>query len=169
MSTKLPPNGLQTLILDRKRDRSYVQLEKDCGGKPTKSNLQRLASEPIKDMPTTDVLRGLAKGLNVRVGEVVRAAAVSVGLPMVGASPDDLVIEDGALLPHESQQALLDTAANMLWWKEQVEETKTAEFDPDDPANYDLAAHPNFETNRDRFDKEHGRAGEENQDTEGAH
>ena len=129
MSKTFPPGGLQELILDRKRDRTYVQLEKDCGGTPTKSNIQRLATGPIVDMPTTEVMRGLAKGLRVRIGDIVRAAAISVGLPMGTVSPNDLVIVDAGLLPADSQQALMDTAANMLWWMEQVAAEAARESD----------------------------------------
>lgn len=43
---------------------------------------------------------------------------------------------------------------------------KPIKFDPDDPANYDLAAHPPMETEREKYERLHGDRGEENQDTE---
>lgn len=127
MSNQFPTNGLQELIMERKRDRTYQELEADCGGTPTKSNIHRLATKPITDMPTTEVMRGLAKGLRVRIVDVVRAAATSVGLPMGEVSPNDLVIADAGRLPSDSQQALMATAANMLWWQEQVAAQASAE------------------------------------------
>lgn len=114
------PTNLQQLILNNKRDRTYEQLAKDADGLATKSNIQRLATQPIKDMPTTAVLKGLARALRVRLTDVVQAAAVSAGLNPSGTRDHDLVIIGAGDLPAESQQILISTAENMLWWQEQA-------------------------------------------------
>lgn len=112
-------HGIHRLILDRKGDRSMESLSRACGGNPTRANLQRMATEPTKSFPKDpDVIRGLAKGLGVRISDVVSAFAVSIGLPMDNAD-DDLTLAGAGRLPKHSQQVLRDTADNMLWWQEQ--------------------------------------------------
>lgn len=121
MTSKLPKNGLQALILNHKGDRSYARLSAACGGVPSTVNAQRLATKPIKDFPTVDVLMGLSRGLGVRLIDVLHAAAVSVGMPIHASSDNDLLIPEAGRLPEESRRLLLDTAQNMLWWMEQVD------------------------------------------------
>lgn len=123
MTETFPQYGLQNLILTKKGDRSMEALSRACGGNPTRANLQRLATMPMKAFPSNDVIIGLAKGLRVRAIDVVQAAAVSLGLPM----PDpgsDLVLMDAGKLPAESQEVLHSVAENMLWWHEQQEVTQ---------------------------------------------
>lgn len=124
MTNKLPKNGLQALILNHKGDRSYARLSVACGGIPSTVNAQRLATKPIKDFPTVDVLMGLSKGLGVRLIDVLHAAAVSVGMPIHASSDNDLLIPEAGRLPDESRRLLIGTAENMLWWMEQVEATE---------------------------------------------
>lgn len=121
MTNKLPKNGLQALILNHKGDRSYARLSAACGGVPSTVNAQRLATKPIKDFPTVDVLTGLSRGLGVRLIDVLHAAAVSVGMPIHAPSDNDLLIPEAGRLPEESRRLLLDTAQNMLWWMERVD------------------------------------------------
>jgi hypothetical protein len=121
MTNKLPKNGLQALILNHKGDRSYARLSAACGGVPSTVNAQRLATKPIKDFPTAEVLMGLSKGLGVRLIDVLHAAALSVGMPIHAPSDHDLLIPEAGRLPEESRRLLIDTAQNMLWWMEQVD------------------------------------------------
>lgn len=163
MTTTHPPQGIQELILNKKRDRSMESLSKACGGNPSRANLQRLATEPVKAFPKDiDTIRGLARGLGVRVIDIIVAFSVSLGLPVNTDDQTNLTLEGAGKLPDPSKDLLRAMADQMLSWQEQA---NMVPRDPDDAANYDLAAHPPFETDRDRFNKEHGDAGEENQDT----
>ncbi|MFF5791088.1 hypothetical protein ACFY5D_03470 [Paeniglutamicibacter sp. NPDC012692] len=172
MTNTFPARGIQALILNKKRDRSMESLSQACGGVPTRANLQRLVSSPVKTFPKdNDVILGLSRGLGVRVSDIVTAFAISLGLPVNADDQSSLTLEGAGSLPEASKEVLRSMADNMLWWRDEVKaaESKPAApaFDPDDPSNYDLAAHPNFETDRDRFNKAHGGAGEENQDPDG--
>lgn len=71
---------LQELIGLRKGDRSYEQVSKACGGTPSRQRLQLLATEPIKNFPDPDTIRGLSRGLGVTESTVVLASAASLGL-----------------------------------------------------------------------------------------
>lgn len=114
-------HGIQRLILDRKGDRSMEALSRACGGNPTRANLQRMASEETKSFPKDpNVIRGLAKGLGVRVTDIVSAFAVSIGLPMA-TDESDLTLPKAGRLPESSQRVLRDMSENMLWWQEQTE------------------------------------------------
>lgn len=121
MTNKLPKNGLQALILNHKGDRSYARLSAACGGVPSTVNAQRLATKPIKDFPTADVLMGLSKGLGVRAVDVLHAAAISVGMPIQAAPGEDLVVPGAGRLPDVSRRLVSEMAENMLWWQERVE------------------------------------------------
>lgn len=121
MNETFPEYGLQNLILTKKGDRSMEALSRACGGIPTRANLQRLATKPVKAFPTNDVILGLAKGLRVRAVDIVHAAAVSLGVPMPNPG-NDLIIMDGGKLPAESQEILHSVAENMLWWQEQAQQ-----------------------------------------------
>lgn len=113
-------HGIQRLIQVRRGDRSMESLSRACGGNPTRANLQRMATEPTKSFPKDpDVIRGLAKGLGVRVSDVVAAFAISLGLPM-DSYEDDLTLPGAGRLPEPSQRVLRETASNMLWWQEQA-------------------------------------------------
>lgn len=118
--TNFPSNGIQRLILDRKGDRSMEALSRACGGNPTRANLQRMATEAPKSFPKDpQVVQGLAKGLGVRVTDVVLAFAASLGLP-VSNSETDLVIPNAGMLPVASRQVLREVASNMLSLQEQM-------------------------------------------------
>lgn len=123
MTTNFPNNGLQRLILDKKGDRSNTRLSAACGGNPTATNLQRLMTRPLKDFPTADVMRGLSKGLGVRVIDILHAAAISVGLPVTSDDGSALILDGAGHLPEESQALLKTMAEQMLWWQEQAEAT----------------------------------------------
>ena len=120
MKNTFANHGIQRLILDRKGDRSMESLSRACGGNPTRANLQRMTSEETKSFPKDpDVIRGLAKGLGVRVSDIVTAFAVSIGLPM-STDEHDLTLPGAGNLPEASQRILRETAENMMWWQEQA-------------------------------------------------
>ena len=73
---------LQTLITERKGRRSYEDLAKAAGGKPTAARLQQIATNPMRSFPDPDTLRALHRALRVPLRAVVEAAAVSCGLDM---------------------------------------------------------------------------------------
>lgn len=110
------PEGkaLRNLINDRRGDRNNLELSRDCGGIPTQSRLQQMANKPIKLFPDPDTIRGLARGLNVTVEQVVAACAADLDLPM--GSPDEsaLVIGGARALPESSQQLLVTLSREML-------------------------------------------------------
>lgn len=126
MTNKLPKNGLQALILNHKGERSYARLSAACGGVPSTVNAQRLATKPLKEFPTADVLMGLSKGLGVRLIDVLHAAAVSVGMPIHSAPGEDLIVPGAGLLPDASRRLVVEMAENMLWWQERVETASNA-------------------------------------------
>ena len=110
------PEGkaLRNLITNWRGDRNSLELSRDCGGIPTQSRLQQMANKPIKLFPDPDTIRGLARGLNVTVEQVVAACAADLDLPM--GSPDEsaLVIGGARALPESSQQLLVTLSREML-------------------------------------------------------
>lgn len=117
---------LAELIANRKRDNSYEGLASQSNGVLTRSNLQRMATQQLTDLPTVKVIRALAKVLVVPESRVLAAAGVTVGItPEWGR---DLVIYGGKNLHKESQRMLLDMAEHLRWWAEQVD---SAEAEPD--------------------------------------
>lgn len=193
MNNKPQGPDFQTLVLNLKRDRSYEAIAKLAGGQPKAKALQQLVQKGFTRLPDVATFDGLSRAFNVSKRELVLAAARTLGIDVGDDDQNDLVLIGAKRLPQESQDLLVSMSREMQAWKDGqreseshvIEPTKPGDLpviigvgsrpekkedpisDPDDPANYDLAAHPNFETNRDRFDKEHGSAGEENQDTEG--
>lgn len=122
MTNNFPPQGIQALILNKKRDRSMEALSKACGGNPTRTNLQRLASEPVKGFPRdVEIIRGLARGLGVRVIDVILAFAISLQLPVSLDDSASLTLEGAGRLPDASKDLLRSMADQMLWWQEQVD------------------------------------------------
>ncbi|HAY44089.1 MAG TPA: hypothetical protein DCY59_11340 [Micrococcaceae bacterium] len=122
MTNNFPPQGIQALILNKKRDRSMEALSKACGGNPSRANLQRLVSEPVKGFPRdVDIVRGLARGLGVRALDVVVAFSISLGLPIGLDDDSSLTLEGAGRLPDASKDLLRSMADQMLWWQEQVD------------------------------------------------
>lgn len=150
-----PQQGIRELILNKRGDRSLESLSKACGGTPTRANLDRLINRPVLSWPKENaVILGLAKGLSVRVSDVVTAYAVSLGLPM-GSESSNLVLEEAGALPLESQRVLRDVANNMLWWQEQVE---LAAHNPG-PAAEDSDVHQLFPVDESRLAADKGQPG----------
>lgn len=188
------PQGpdFQTLILNLKRDRSYETISKLAGGQPKAKALQQIVQKGFTRLPDVATFDGLSAALNVSRRDLVLAAARTLGIDVGDDDQNDLVLIGAKRLPQESQDLLVSMSREMQAWKDgqraaetQFIESTTPEDlavvigigskaesqeelagDLDDAAGYDLAAHPPFETDRERFDKDHGTAGEENQDTE---
>lgn len=110
------PEGkaLRALIASRRGDRNNLELSRDCGGIPTQSRLQQMTAKPIKVFPDPDTLRGLARGLNVTVEQVVSACAADLDLPMGTPDESALIIGGGRALPESSQQILISLSREML-------------------------------------------------------
>ncbi|WP_440102472.1 hypothetical protein [Glutamicibacter mishrai] len=118
--TTNPNQGIRELILNKRGDRSLESLSKACGGVPTRANLDRLINRPVLSWPKENaVILGLAKGLGVRVIDVVTAYASSLGLP-VDTDTSSLTLPGAGNLPEASQRIIRETADNMLWWQEQA-------------------------------------------------
>ncbi len=115
-----PNQGIRDLILNKRGDSSLETLSKACGGIPTRANLDRLINRPVLSWPKENaVILGLAKGLGVRVIDVISAYASSLGLP-VETDTSNLTLQGAGNLPESSQRIIRETADNMLWWQEQA-------------------------------------------------
>jgi len=106
---------IHRLILDRKGDRSYERLSRDCGGVPTPNRAQGMATKPMKSFPDVETMRGLSRGLNVSVTEVLMACASSLGLDVTTTDPaqNALVLHGAGRLPVPAQDALVETSRQM--------------------------------------------------------
>ncbi|MCD2121207.1 hypothetical protein [Rhodococcus rhodochrous] len=108
------PN-LAALIADRKGTRSYEKISQDCGGLPTAKRVHQLATQPQKNFPDPDTIRGLARGLGVPVTEVVMAAARTVNLPVyTGNDPSALSIGGAGALDDSAKEALTTVAREFI-------------------------------------------------------
>lgn len=114
MSNDFPSDGMQRMIADRKGDRTYERLSRDCGGVPTTNRAHGMATKPMKSFPDADTMVGLARGLNASVTDVVLACAASVGLTVNrGPDPEGLVLHGAGNLPQSAQDALVDVSRQM--------------------------------------------------------
>lgn len=104
---KFPAEGIQNLILNHKRGRSYVSLAKDCGGVVGGKSLQKIAVTRTANFGDPGTIKGLARGLNVSVGDVIRAYAVSMGLPMASDEAGVLRLSGAGHLPESAQTVLV--------------------------------------------------------------
>lgn len=115
--TSSRPTGLtlKELVLDRKGDRSYEVLARDCGGRPTSKRLQQIATSPAqKNFLDPDTIRGLAHGLGVSVTQVVLASARSCGLDVRDSGDGDaLVIGSAGDLTAEQRALILSLAREL--------------------------------------------------------
>ncbi|RAX50901.1 hypothetical protein DQ353_00425 [Arthrobacter sp. AQ5-05] len=172
-SNKQAPD-FQTLVLQHKGDRSYETIAKLAGGLPKAKALQAIVQKGFTRMPNPETFEGLSRALNVRKRDLVLAAARTLGIDVGDDDQGDLILVGAKRLPLASQDLLVAMSREMQAWMDgrhaeaapEDSADAPATIDPDDAANYDLAAHPPFETDRDRFNKEHGSTGEENQDPE---
>lgn len=106
------PQGIETLILNHKGDRSYDKMARDCGGIPTAKRLHQMVSRPIRNFPDPDTIKGLARGLQVPASEVVAAIARTLGIDM-GEEPTALVLPGAKTLPQSSQDLLMNMSTEM--------------------------------------------------------
>lgn len=79
--------NLSELIDTHRGGRSYAELARDCGGRPTDKRLQQLVRQDIKNFPDPPTVQALARGLRVSESAVVLAAAESLGLDVRMAAP----------------------------------------------------------------------------------
>jgi len=79
--------NLSQLIGVHRAGRSYNELERDCGGKPSAARLQQLGTQPMKNFPDPPTVRALAQGLRVSEVAVVLAAAESLDLDVSSSMP----------------------------------------------------------------------------------
>jgi hypothetical protein len=105
--------ALQSLIKNLRGERNNVELSRDCGGIPTQSRLQQISTSPIKLFPDPDTIRGLARGLNVTIGEVIGACAKDLGLNMGGPDESALVLAGARALPESSQTLLINISREL--------------------------------------------------------
>lgn len=106
---------LAGLIAGAKGDRSYDQISRACGGKPTPERLHQLATSPIKNFPGPDTIAALARGLDRSVTDVVAAASRSLGLDVhLGDDHKALTLATAGVLPVAAQEALREVARQML-------------------------------------------------------
>lgn len=105
--------ALRTLIRNRRGDRNNAELSRDCGGIPTQSRLQQITTMPIKVFPDPATLKGLARGLNVSVWEVVSACAKDLGLGGGGPGDSDLFLAGARDLPESSQRLLISMSREL--------------------------------------------------------
>lgn len=137
MNEHFPQGGIQALILDRKGDRSYERLARDCGYDIKSRALHAAATKQTKAFADPGTIRGLSHGLNVPVTDIIRAYAISLGLPVVDDEKGVLRIIGAGELPRSAQDLLLSMARELIaahaqpWGQE------------DEPAKQDLglAAH----------------------------
>ena len=107
-------NSLASLINRRRGARTYVELSKDCGGKPTHKALQQMVTRQLKNFPDPDTIRGLARGLNVLESDVVDVCAREVGLRVGIELEDGLVLAHARSLPASAQDVLASMSRELL-------------------------------------------------------
>lgn len=128
-----PAGGIQNLIVEKKGERSYERLARDCGYDIKNRALQAAATKVTRGFADPDTIKGLSRGLNVPVAHIIRAYAVSLGLPIAEDEKGTLQIVGGANLPRSSQDILINMAQELRHAYE-----TPAEVDYSD--RYDLAA-----------------------------
>ena len=136
----LPAGGIQRLLLDRKGDRSFERLSKDCGGRPGAAALQKMSSNELKGFPDVDTVRGLSRGLNVPVRDVLLACARSVGLDIASDADQVLPIVGGKNLTPEHQDLVLSVARTLLDMEDQLSAQSHRTVSYSTPEHYGLAA-----------------------------
>jgi hypothetical protein len=114
MGPDYTPGGIERLIIDSKGARSMSQFARDCGGNPSDKRLHQMISTPMKNFPDPETIRGLARGANVSITQVVLACAKSVGLPVGEGEPGDLTIAGARDLPAQAQEVIVSVGREML-------------------------------------------------------
>ena len=105
--------ALRSLIRNLRGDRNNAELSRDCGGIPTQSRIQQMANLPIKLFPDPATMKGLARGLNISVWEVVAACAKDLDLGIGGPGESDLFLAGARDLPESSQRLLISMSREL--------------------------------------------------------
>ncbi|MGL3805885.1 helix-turn-helix domain-containing protein [Paeniglutamicibacter sp. R2-26] len=101
----------------------------------------------------------LERRLEWQHGSVASACQAAPPIRMVGSPGGGNSLENVS-----SAELLAEIARRLL--PEAGSGGSVSAADLDDPAHWDLAAHPHMETEREKYERLHGDRGEENQDTE---
>ncbi|WP_394253681.1 hypothetical protein [Arthrobacter pityocampae] len=113
MNTTFPTDGIQNLILNKKGDRSYERLARDCGHEIKSRALHAAATKQTRAFADPDTIRGLSQGLNVPVVDIIRAYSVSLGLPVAADEKGILRVVGGGDLPESSQNLIVSMAREL--------------------------------------------------------
>ncbi|MFC7860729.1 hypothetical protein ACFQ9D_12165 [Arthrobacter koreensis] len=140
------PEGLEALLLNRKGDRTWDEVARDCGNVITGKRLQQMGgSKPIKNFPDPPTVKGLARGLNSTVTEILVACARSLGLraedPVAGA----LVLHGAASLPESSKDLLRSMSSELQFLNDELQREREAEDTPRNSGNVVELRRPNYE------------------------
>lgn len=145
---------LAALILNRKGDRSYERLSRDCGGRPSANRLQQIASAPLTAFPSADTIRSLSLGLGATITDVTMASARSIGLNVRADDPDALTLVGAGELPEELQNAIVALVRQIQLLQAKGRDTNVIDFfnspptdgsDQDRLAAYDERRHHDTE------------------------
>ena len=186
------PDSLQTLaqaVLDAQQlsARQVADKARKAGHRLSYTTLSRMASGSYHSEPTPDTVRTLAWLAGVSESVAFHAA----GLPVPGPPLADELPPGSDNLSPKSRAAVIQMLRVLIDLESNHDEHTEHEEQPDArergteaerrgarggdagagektvpgvPADFDLAAHPNFELTRDRQDREWGDVGEESQD-----
>lgn len=108
--------NLAELIQSHKGDRTFAELQRDCGDYPSDKRLQQLATQPQKNFPDPPTIQALAQGLRVPEVVVVLAAAETLGIDTRRATPAllDRLPAGVDLLSEDQVRAIVDIARTFI-------------------------------------------------------
>lgn len=108
--------NLAQLIAAHKGQRSYADLERDCGGTPKAARWQQLATAPPKNFPDPPTIEALARGLKVPAVTVVLSSAESLGIDTRRAAPEflDYLPEGIETLTEQQVQIVSETVRSFV-------------------------------------------------------
>jgi len=166
-----PPGGLLDLIEMKRAGRTNADLARLSGGHLKAPAISNLFAKGLKEFPSVASLRGYALALGVSTGDVIQAAAISLGLNTGGApaASNDLILSGAGALPEKSRAVLRDMAEHLLWWQAQdgaaAPTAAAPAIEPDwTQADFGQAADEQRELTQDqRWEQQHGGRGEESQ------
>lgn len=146
---------LAHLLTARQGDRSFEDLERDCGGGLSAARLEEMAAGHLDAFPPPESVRALASGLGVSHTDVVLAAARTLGLCVRPPAP---------IAPHEVSDLLADLSPRQVEAIAEVvvafaEEGEAEPSSPDDAEGTAVVAGPTPESDQQVADVEtlHGR------------
>ncbi|MGP4995081.1 helix-turn-helix domain-containing protein [Glutamicibacter ardleyensis] len=151
-------------------------------------NLLNDPREHMDQTPQRKTVNGLADALGVSPIEILTVSAQALGVPIEALPPESILstatdrqilTELASRLSRSEVQQHEPTTSNQNELRKlravaptrdtsQGQKTDLNEADDETPPPYELlAAHPYFETEHEKFEREHGKRGEESQDTDG--